>query len=101
MSSSPARRALAAGFGAATLTAALVAGATSAGAAPAKPTPTAPVPLQLLALNDFHGQLEPPTGSGSRLPGFPTTRVNDPAVLEEVIDEAAAIGSAGRTEAGR
>src|SRR3954454_1781266 len=76
----PTRRVLAAGLGAVTLTATLVAGATAASAAP-KPTPPgqAPVPLQLLALNDFHGQLEPPTGSSSRLPGFPATRTNDPA----------------------
>ena len=73
MSSSPARRAFAAGIGVAALTATLVAGAASAGAAPKKPTPAGPpsVDLQLLALNDFHGQLEPPsaTSSSSRLPG--------------------------------
>lgn len=78
MTSLPARRALAAGFGIAALTATLIAGASPAGAAP-QPTPPgqAPVPLQLLALNDFHGQLEPPTGSSSRLPGYPSTRENN------------------------
>jgi 5'-nucleotidase len=61
---------MAAGLGVAALTATLIAGAAPAGAAPT-PMPTAPVPLQLLALNDFHGQLERPTGSGSQLPGLP------------------------------
>ena len=73
----PVRRALAAGIGAATLASVVVVGATSASAAPKKPTPAGPPPveLQLLALNDFHGQLEPvsATSSGSRLPGFGTT----------------------------
>ncbi|MCA0143406.1 bifunctional UDP-sugar hydrolase/5'-nucleotidase [Blastococcus sp. LR1] len=67
-----ARKALAAGLGFTTLTAVLVAGAPSAGAAPErKPAGPPPVELQLLALNDFHGQLEPPasTSSSSRLPG--------------------------------
>jgi 5'-nucleotidase len=57
--------------------AAVTAGATSstAAAAPkAKKAPKGPPPveLQLLALNDFHGQLEPvpSSSSGSRLPGF-------------------------------
>ena len=48
---------------------AAAAAAAAAAAKPAKPGPP-PVELQLLALNDFHGQLEPPTGSSSRLPGF-------------------------------
>jgi 5'-nucleotidase len=73
----PVRRAFAAGIGVATLTTVVITGATSAAADPSKPAPTAPVPLQLLALNDFHGQLEPPTGSSSRLPGYPTTRENN------------------------
>jgi 5'-nucleotidase len=40
-----------------------------AGAAPAKPAPKGPKPVQvqLLALNDFHGNLEPPTGSSGRI----------------------------------
>src|SRR3954454_24401305 len=68
----PTRRVLAAGLGAVTLTATLVAGATAASAAPKQTPPgQAPVPLQLLALNDFHGQLERPTGSSSQLPGQP------------------------------
>src|SRR3712207_2136387 len=67
----PARRALAAGLGTTALAAALVAGAPVAGAAPTTPPPgPPPVDLQLLALNDFHGQLEPPSGSSSRLPGY-------------------------------
>jgi 5'-nucleotidase len=70
MTSLPARRAFAAGLGVAALTATVIAGASPAGAAPTPP-PTDPVPLQLLALNDFHGQLERPTGSSSTLPGFP------------------------------
>ncbi len=74
MTSLPARRAFAAGLGVAALTATLVAGATAAGAAPNKPRPNGPAPvnLQLLAINDFHGQLTPPTGSSSRcrLPGY-------------------------------
>ena len=70
MTSLPARRAFGAGIGVAALTATLIAGASPAGAAPTPP-PTAAVPLQLLALNDFHGQLERPTGSGSQLPGLP------------------------------
>ena len=58
--------------------AAAAAGVTTstAAAAPKKDVPKGPPPveLQLLALNDFHGNLEPPSGSGSRLPGY------DPAV---------------------
>jgi 5'-nucleotidase len=72
MKLAPARRALAAGLGFTALTTALVAGAPAAGAGP-RTTPPGPPPvnLQLLALNDFHGQLEPPssTSSSSRLPG--------------------------------
>ena len=67
------RRAVA-GLGLTGLAAALVIGAPTAGATPktAPPGPP-PVELQLLALNDFHGQLEPPSGSSSRLPGFAGT----------------------------
>ena len=72
MSFPSARKALAAGLGFTTLTAVLVAGASSAGAT-AEPEPAGPPPveLQLLALNDFHGQLEPPSSasSSSKLPG--------------------------------
>lgn len=35
--------------------------------AAAKPQPQSTVPVRLLALNDFHGNLEPPTGSGGRI----------------------------------
>jgi 5'-nucleotidase len=73
MKSLSVRRALAAGIGAATLASVVVVGATSAGAAPKKNADPAPVPLQLLAINDFHGQLEPPTGSSSRLDGYTAT----------------------------
>jgi 5'-nucleotidase len=73
MTSVPLRRALAAGFGTAALTATLIAGTSPAGAAPNNPRPNGPAPvdLQLLAINDFHGQLIPPTGSSSTLPGYP------------------------------
>ena len=39
-------------------------------AAPAAAAPSGPKPVevQLLAFNDFHGALEPPTGSGARVP---------------------------------
>jgi 5'-nucleotidase len=55
--------------------AAATAGVTTSTAAAApkdRPKGPPPVELQLLALNDFHGQLEPvsSTSSGSRLPGF-------------------------------
>jgi 5'-nucleotidase len=64
-------RRAAAGLGVTALATALVAGAPAAGAAPTTTPPgPPPVELQLLALNDFHGQLEPPSGSSSRLPGF-------------------------------
>src|SRR5215203_1669660 len=33
----------------------------------AKPKPKPPVNVQLLAINDFHGNLEPPTGSSGRV----------------------------------
>ena len=72
MTSLPVRRAFAAGLGVAALTATLIAGAAPAAATP-EPPPTTPVPLQLLAINDFHGQLEPPTGSSSRLDGYTAT----------------------------
>jgi 5'-nucleotidase len=38
---------------------------------PAAVPPPAPVPVQLLALNDFHGNLEPPTGSGGSIGDVP------------------------------
>ena len=65
MPTSPLRRLTALGVAAAAATAALVTSAPVTGAAPpARPTGPRPVEVQLLALNDFHGNLEPPTGSG-------------------------------------
>ena len=60
--------------------AAVTAGVTTPTAAAApkdKPKGPPPVELQLLALNDFHGQLEVPTGSSSRLPGYSSTNATD------------------------
>ena len=65
--------------------AAATAGVTTSTAAAApkdRPKGPPPVELQLLALNDFHGQLEPPSGSGSRLPGFPA----DPDPLKAAVN---------------
>ncbi|MGY1823454.1 bifunctional metallophosphatase/5'-nucleotidase [Geodermatophilus sp. SYSU D00079] len=58
-----------AGAAAATTTLAALTVAVPLGvAAPAAATPgPGPVEVQLLALNDFHGNLEPPTGSGGRI----------------------------------
>ncbi len=47
-----------------------LAGLAVAVAVPAAAGPE-PVDVQLLALNDFHGALEPPTGSGGRIPVGP------------------------------
>ncbi len=49
--------------------AALAMAGTTAGAttAPERRRGPEPVPVQLLALNDFHGALEPPSGSGGRV----------------------------------
>jgi 5'-nucleotidase len=44
-----------------------VAAALPAAAEPQHPSGPEPVDVQLLALNDFHGALEPPTGSGGRI----------------------------------
>ena len=71
MTSLPARRAFAAGLGVAALTATLIAGASPAAAKPKQNPGPPPVNLQLLAINDFHGQLEPPSGSSSTLPDYP------------------------------
>jgi 5'-nucleotidase len=54
----------------------------AAAPAAAKHTPKPPKPsksdptLRLLAVNDFHGNLEPPTGSGGRIQTGPTTTVD-------------------------
>jgi 5'-nucleotidase len=104
MTSLPARRAFAAGIGVAALTATLIAGASPAGAAPKKPHPhTPPVDLQLLAVNDFHGQLEPSTSSsGSVLPGFGSERFGGVEFLATQIEqlEAAAPGESLTVAAG-
>jgi 5'-nucleotidase len=50
-----------------TLTGLTVAAALPAAAEPQHPSGPEPVDVQLLALNDFHGALEPPTGSGGRI----------------------------------
>jgi 5'-nucleotidase len=104
MTSVPLRRAIAAGLGTAALTATLIAGASPAGAAPKKPHPhTPPVDLQLLAINDFHGQLEPSTSSsGSVLPGFGSERFGGVAYLATQIEqlEAAAPGTSLTVAAG-
>jgi 5'-nucleotidase len=50
-----------------TLAGLAVAAALPAAAEPAHPADPEPVDVQLLALNDFHGALEPPTGSGGRI----------------------------------
>jgi 5'-nucleotidase len=51
-----------------------------AGALGAKPSTTPPhaVDVQLLAINDFHGNLEPPTGSGGRV----GSAANDQACID-------------------
>src|ERR1700755_2714442 len=48
----------------------LATGGTVTQAAPAKPKPTH-TQIQLLAINDFHGNLEPATGSGGKVNGIP------------------------------
>ncbi|ADB75993.1 bifunctional metallophosphatase/5'-nucleotidase [Geodermatophilus obscurus] len=50
-----------------TLAGLTVAAALPAAAEPQHPSGPGPVDVQLLALNDFHGALEPPSGSGGRV----------------------------------
>ncbi|MPQ97215.1 bifunctional metallophosphatase/5'-nucleotidase [Modestobacter sp. I12A-02628] len=64
------RRPLAALATTACLSVAIAAAATPASAAP-KPAGPKPVDVQLLAFNDFHGALQPPTGSGGAVNGVP------------------------------
>lgn len=65
-----------------TLTALTVAGTVSGASAdpggPGRPTPAGPPPVevQLLALNDFHGNLEPPSGSSGRIQTGPNAAVD-------------------------
>lgn len=57
-----------------------LAAALLAGCAALEPTPTGPVPVKLLAINDFHGNLKPPSG-GIRIrdPKDATKTINVPA----------------------
>lgn len=55
------------------------------------PPSTDPVAVQLLALNDFHGNLEPPTGSGGAIDGVPAGGVEYLATtLAQLADRVAA-----------
>ena len=69
MSRTALRRTAATAATATALTALALAAGTPAGAAPKPGAPAGPPPVavQLLALNDFHGNLEPPGGSGGRI----------------------------------
>ena len=75
---------------AATLAVAGLSGAAAASvAAPAGPEP---VEVQLLALNDFHGNLEPPTGSGGRIQVGPlSTNTVDAGGVEYLATELATL----------
>lgn len=64
----PLRRALVLSAG---LLLAVAGAAVTAPAAAAEPPGPPPVEVQLLALNDFHGNLEPPGGSGGTVAGVP------------------------------
>lgn len=66
MSPVPTKRAVAASVVALTLAGLAAAPASQAHRPPRPPKPKT-VEVQLLALNDFHGALEPPTGSGGRI----------------------------------
>ena len=65
MSQSPPRRRLLAALGVAATSAALVASTVATPAQARKPARPGNVKLQILAINDFHGQLEPSTSSSS------------------------------------
>jgi 5'-nucleotidase len=68
MSAALSRRAAAAAAVTTAMTGLVIAGALApAGAAPSTPKGPKPVDVQLLALNDFHGALEEPSGSGGRI----------------------------------
>jgi 5'-nucleotidase len=61
----------------------------AAGPASAHPRGHGPVEVQLLAINDFHGNLEPPSGSGGRIQTGPTPAqppVPEPAVPATTVD---------------
>jgi 5'-nucleotidase len=61
------RRATVAAAATSTLAALAVAAAAPAAAGPESSPGPKPVDVQLLAINDFHGNLEPPTGSSARI----------------------------------
>ncbi|WP_433558177.1 bifunctional metallophosphatase/5'-nucleotidase [Pseudonocardia xinjiangensis] len=68
--SAPVRRAVLVGASV-VLAATLTAATTGGGDGPGDGTGSAPVAVQLLALNDFHGNLEPPSGSSGTIAGAP------------------------------
>ena len=76
------RRTAATAAAATALSALALAAGTPAGAAPPKtPRPgPPPVAVQLLALNDFHGNLEPPSGSSGRVQTGPLVGTTAPTV---------------------
>src|SRR5687768_9737870 len=61
-------------LGALTVTGALLA-VTQLGTASAHPQPPKPVDLQILSFNDYHGHLQPPTGSDGLVTTAPGTTV--------------------------
>ncbi|MFP5578852.1 MAG: bifunctional metallophosphatase/5'-nucleotidase [Acidimicrobiia bacterium] len=67
MSRPHAKRLLAGGLAAAAAASMMIAAAPGTGAAPGAAKGPKPVEVQLLALNDFHGALEEPGGSGGRI----------------------------------
>ncbi len=75
MSPASRRRLGAVGLATVAALAALTTSAPSSSAAPkeGKVKGPKPVEVQLLALNDFHGNLEPPSGSGGRIQTSVTT----------------------------
>ena len=64
----------------------LVAAATTVATAPIASAAPPPVEVQLLALNDFHGNLEPPTGSSGTIAGVPAGGVEYLATQLEALE---------------
>ena len=86
MSTSSRRRLGAVGLATAAAVAALMSSAPASSAAPKeRARGPKPVEVQLLALNDFHGNLEPPSGSGGRIQTGVTTGA-DGAVVPVTVD---------------